>query len=126
MLKSLIVIALLSVTSSCVGIIAGAAVAVGYIQYTENEAFLDFQGADLDTTWRATLRGLQDMDYTVDGNYPHEATYGEIDLDERDTNVKVEIHPEGFTRVRVRVGTFETKDNIRKAELILSAIEKRM
>lgn len=125
MFKLLSALALLSLSTSCVAIVAAGAAAVGYIKYSENEASMDFE-ADLDETWKATIAALRDLQYKVDENYPHGTTEGEIDLDDRDTNVKVELHPEGFTRVRVRVGTFETEDHKRKAGLILEGIQDRL
>lgn len=125
MFKLLSALALLSLSTSCVAIVAAGAAAVGYIKYTENEASMDFE-ADLDDTWEATIDALRDLEYQVNKDYPHGTTEGEIDLADRETNVKVELHPEGFTRVRVRVGTFETDDHKRKAELILKGIQERL
>lgn len=125
MFKAVSALALVSLTSSCVAVVAGAAAAVGYVMYSENEAYRDFE-TDLDETWDATIDALQSLDYQVDSDYPHGVTEGEIDLEDRETTVAVKLYPEGFTRVSVRVGTFESDDNKRKAELILEAVAKQL
>jgi hypothetical protein len=49
-----------------------------------------------------------------------------VDLEEHSLWVKVERHAEGFTRVRVRIGTFYTKDHERRSKLILSSIRRKL
>jgi hypothetical protein len=93
-------------------------VGVGVVQYQRNEAEQDFPN-ELDEVWKGTHEALRKL-----GHEPAMselgATEGRIKLE--DTAILVERHAEGFTRVRVRVGTFHSKDHERRALLLLQEI----
>ena len=109
----------------CLAVVGAAAVGVGYYQYDNNEVSRDFK-EDLDDTWNATLAALRESGCEVSSDLEHAATEGVIDLEAQDLWVKVEHHAEGFTRVRVRYGTFATDDHHRLSELLLDKIAKRL
>ena len=84
----------------------------GAIQYGRNEVEQDFP-ADLEPTWNTTLEALRC--FGIDSPTATLAsTEGEIEFD--DVVVRVERHPESFTRVIIRVGTFHTDDHQQSAE----------
>ncbi len=120
-----LLLAVLASAPGCVvaALAAGAGATYGAIKYFHNEAVQDF-GADLDTAWAATLSAMRDLGYPVDLGTPHGATEGRVESG--DAEVVVEQHPGPFTRVRVRVGTFDTEDHRRRASLILEAIAQRL
>jgi hypothetical protein len=115
-------IALLSGGCLVAAVAAGAAVAYGAIQYDKNEARRDFQ-APLDRTWKATLAALRDNGYPVSDAAEPGTTEGKIDIGDAKVVVeKVPSEPTETTRVRVRIGTFDSEDNRRKAGLILEKV----
>lgn len=122
MLRLALVLVLAPLASGCAAVAAAGIVGVGALQYERNELEQDFP-TGLQQTWEGALDGLRAL-----GIYPTlselEATEGLIEF--RDLRVRVERHPEGFTRVRVRVGTFHTADHRRRAELVLQEIERAM
>jgi len=109
----------------CLAVVGAAAVGVGYYQYDNNEVSRDFK-YDLGDTWKATLAALRESGVEVSTDLEHAATEGVIDLETQDLWVKVESHAEGFTRVRVRIGTFATQEHHRRSELLLDSIAKRL
>jgi hypothetical protein len=104
--------------SGCVAVAAAGVVGVGVVQYQRNEVEQDFPN-ELDEVWKGTLEALRKL-----GDEPEMselgATEGRIKLE--DMAVLVERHAEGFTRVRVRVGTFHTNDHERRSLLVLQEI----
>src|SRR5262249_34115208 len=102
---------------------AGAGVVYGAISYQQNEATMDVQ-QDLPTVWAASKAALRELGYTVDDSQKPGATEGTLRAGE--AKVVVERQPGNVTRVRVRVGTFDTDDNKRHAALILEATKKRL
>jgi hypothetical protein len=102
---------------------AGAAVTYGVIKYTENGAQQDFR-TDLDRTFAATVAALRHLGYPVAEVLVPGATEGRIATG--DVTVRIARHPERFTRVTVRVGTFETDDHQRRARLILEEVQHRL
>ena len=101
---------------------AGAAV-YGALSYHENEAWMDFH-TDLPKVWTAMLDSLQENGYPPDRTRKPGPNEGEIQAGE--ANVKVERNPGDFTRVKVRVGTFDNEENRRHAGLILEGMKKRL
>lgn len=104
---------------------AGAvgAVAVGAMSYENNEAWMDFKDT-LPVTWDATLRAMRKLGYVVPGEPKPGPVDGTLEVDK--AKVVVETHPGGYVRVRVRIGTFDTKDNERRAKLILEEVTAQM
>lgn len=116
--------AIAALCSGCVvaAVAAAAGVTYGAIQYANNEAYRDFE-AELPVIWRATVDALESQGYGFQ-DPGHAPTEGEIEVD--DTRVRVERQPGGITRVRVRVGTFDTEENKRRAELILEDVAAQL
>lgn len=116
----LAVLALAPLVSGCIAVAAAGVVGVGIVQYRRNEAEQDFPN-DLQVTWRATLEGLRRLE-VVPAEEACELGATEGRIAHEDLVVVVERHPEGFSRVRVRVGAFHTDDNERRARLVLQEI----
>jgi hypothetical protein len=119
---------LLSTLPAC--IVAAAAVAagaVGYVQYEKNEAYQDFKRG-IGPVWRACRAALDAQGYEIRGDVaktlPEDATQGEIEGE--DYRVRVERYEGDVIRVRVRIGTFDTEDNRRKARLLLEEVGKKL
>ena len=112
-------LALLPLFSGCVAVAAAGVVGVGGFQYQRNEARQDFP-LDLQETWKASLEGLKRLAIE-----PEQSELGPTEgrIVHQDLVVVVERHPEGFTRVRVRCGTFYSSDHQRRAQLVLQEIE---
>lgn len=120
MLRTPVIVLLVApLLSGCVAVAAAGLVGVGIVQYERNEARKDF-ALGLEETWEATLEGLRR--FRIE---PDEAILGvtEGTLRHEGLVILVERHPEGFTRVRVRVNSFHTQDNERRARLLLQEIE---
>ena len=115
--------ALAPLAGGCVAV-AAAAAAAGYVQYDRNEAYRDFEGRELREVWHAVLEAVHATGRTVPGGVRASSTEGEVDLDGFWT--RVEAWPEGYVRVRVRVGTFRTEDHRRKAGLFLDDVAARL
>jgi hypothetical protein len=108
--------------AGCLVVAAGAA-GYGAVKYAQNEAARDYN-ADLTSTWVATLDTMREMGYPVSPGAPHGPTSGVIDIG--DAHVSVAKHSESRTRVHVRIGTFDTDDHRRRANLLLSGIGRRL
>jgi len=120
MLRPLAIVLLLApLSSSCVAVAAAGIVGVGVVQYERNEAEQDF-AMSLEETWKATLEALRRLEIE-----PAEQELGTMEgaIRQEGLTVLLERHPEGFTRVRVRVNTFHTANNERRARLLLQEIE---
>ena len=121
-----IALALLSVTTGCVAVVAAGA-AYGFVKYEKNEAYQDFD-TSVESAWAASIDALEDGGYVV------EPTVARSLAEEADSVkvegvgywLRVEQHTAGLVRVRVRVGTFESKDNKRRSALLLEAIADRL
>lgn len=113
------------VLPSCI-VVAAAAVAgatYGVIKYTENGAEADFE-ADLEATFAATAQAMRALGYPVAADPKPGATEGRIEIN--DAAVHVGRQPGGFTRVTVKIGTFDTEDHERRARLVLEEVKKRL
>ncbi|NOT29509.1 MAG: DUF3568 family protein [Planctomycetes bacterium] len=115
---ALCVLALVPLVSGCVAVAAASVLGVGVVQYQRNEAEQDF-ATNLQETWNATLEGLQRLEVV-----PEEFVLGPTEghIRHGDLLVLVERHAEGFTRVRVRIGTFHSRDHVRRARLVLQEV----
>ena len=100
-------------------LLVGAGGTYGAIEYSDNESSRDFP-ATLDDTWSATVRAMRELGYPVATNASHGTTEGHVEIN--DTQVWVEQHSGDITRVRVRIGTFDTDDHRRRAQLLLDAV----
>jgi hypothetical protein len=106
----------------CFAVVVGAGV-FGAVSYTNNEAWADCH-ADMQPVWEAALAALKDQGYPITGTPAPGPTEGTLTAG--DARIIVEKHPGDFVRVRVRVGTFDTSDNERKARLLLDAIRLKV
>ena len=111
---------LLPLLQGCVAVAAATVVGAGVFQYKRNGASQDFP-TDLQRTWQATLEGLHELEIVPESS---ELSRTEGVIKAQSIGIRVERHPEGFTRVRVRVGTFHSSDHERRAEILLQEIAK--
>jgi hypothetical protein len=110
--------------TSCVAAAAAGVVGVGVglVQYQRNEATRDFP-TTLETTWQACLQACLEQGLEVlDENLG--VTEGE--LEGEGLFVRAEVHAEGFTRVRIRFGTFASSEHRRRADLLMQAVERAL
>ena len=114
---------LVLVAPGCVTAAVALVSAYGVIKYKENEALRDFD-ADVDKTWDVTLSSMRELGYPVQEGAPRGSAEGEIDIN--DAWVRVQKHGPGVTRVRVKIGTFDTYDHRVRAELLLDTIAKQL
>lgn len=115
---ALLVSALLPLLSGCIAVAAAGVVGVGVVQYTRNEVLQDY-AAELEETHAAALEALRRLELAPEAD-TLSATEGSITAG--DLLLVTERCPEGVTRVRVRIGTFHTRDHERRAELVLQEI----
>jgi hypothetical protein len=113
-----LLLVLVPLTSGCVAVAAAGLVGMGVFQYARNEVAQDYP-SDLEDTWKAALAGLEKLEIEPELT---ELTATEGRIEHADMRVLVERHPEGFTRVRVRVGAFHSSDRSRRAQLVLEEI----
>jgi hypothetical protein len=106
-----------------VAVAAVGAATYGVISWHGNEAQMDFQ-AELPKVWDASKTALRALAFPVDDTQQHTVTEGTLTAGE--AKLIVERQPGNVTRVRARVGTFDTDDNKRRAQLILEEIQKRL
>jgi hypothetical protein len=88
-----------------------------------NEVRRDF-GVPLDAVWDVAVESLGENGFLFGETTWDGATEGAVHAD--DATILAERHPGDFTRVRVRVGTFRTPDNVRRAGLILESISRHL
>jgi len=122
---ALVLTAYLVPLGGCVVAAAAAvgAAAAGVLYYDNHEARMDFKDT-LPATFEACVRALRVQGYEVRGNPQPGAIDGLIEAPP--ARVVVESHPGGYVRVRVRVGTFGTEDNERRAKLLVQTITEEM
>ena len=121
---SLAALAPLAGCAAAAGLAAGAAIAFGAIKYRDNRAEMHFE-QPIQQVYPAVVDGL------VAAGYRDAADHARMDGNEAEVdvgNVEVDVSarsPE-VTRVRVRVGTFETDESKAVAERILTEIRSRV
>jgi Protein of unknown function (DUF3568) len=112
--------------SGCL-VAAAAGAAYGYIKYDKNEAQQDFE-TSVGRLWRASIDGLEARSYPLPeglaSKLRDDQDTAEIDGD--GYWLRVEEYPNGRSRLRVRVGMFESEENRRKAKLLIESIGKRL
>jgi hypothetical protein len=114
--------------SGCTAVAVAAAVGtVAYVQYEKNEVFKDYD-QELDVVWTATVDALEALGYRVPQDvarvFSGPATEAEIEGE--DYFLRVERQLGQRTRLRVRVGVFDTEDNRRRADLIVEEVTSRL
>jgi len=127
LVRAILCLSLLLPLSGCLVAAAAAGAAYGYIKYENNEAIRDFE-APLEGVWDAALDALEDRGYVIPGGVGRDLTdvQDDAEVEGDDYWLRVERHPGGISRVRVRIGTFETEENKRRAGLLIEAIEQRL
>lgn len=123
----LISLSLLPLLGGCLAAAAAAGAAFGYVKYRENEATRDFEKSPPEV-WPAALGALEARGYPLPGGTPRELEddADSAEVEGEDYWLRVEEHPGDFTRVRVRIGTFETDEHKRKAGLVLESVAERL
>jgi hypothetical protein len=116
-LPALLVLSLLPL-SSCLAVAAGAA-GFGYYRYANNEETRDFR-AELEEVWAAGEEALVRLGHPSSEKITRNATVWVMDAETY--RMSVERHVDEKTRVRIRVGTFESSENRRQAQLIVQEI----
>jgi hypothetical protein len=109
--------------TGCVAVAAGAAAGYGAHKVVANESTRDYP-ADLTTTWNATLAAMREQGYPVAEGVPHGPGAGRVEIN--DAVVVVERTGDASSRVRVRLGTFDTAGHRRRAALLLDAVGRRL
>ena len=110
--------------TSCIAVAAaGAGAGIGYVFYQRNEVHQDFP-VDLETAWEAVLdvaganeEGTNITSWMKDGA---------AELDGPDLKIRAEVRIDGITRIKIRIGTFETDEHERQAELMLEEIAQKL
>ena len=110
----------------CLALFAAAAVGgVGYVEYEANEAYQDFD-VELEPVWDAALEVLEDQGHALTSEYPHKSDEGVIHLEAEGVWVKVERTDQDYTRVRVRIDTFDSPEHRERATALLVAIDEEL
>ncbi|MEM7205631.1 MAG: DUF3568 family protein [Planctomycetota bacterium] len=111
------------VVAAVAGVAAVAAGTYGAVKYFENEAQEDYP-AELQVVHEAARDVMAEQGY----GDPRKVSEGntEVELAYENAWLAIERHAGDFTRVRVRVGTFESDDHKRQAALVLEAIRARV
>jgi hypothetical protein len=104
-------------------LVAGAGAYFGAKSHAANESRRDVR-VPLQDAWLATLEALGETGFVLSETSACGPTDGRVRAG--DATVTVERHPGGFSRVRVRIGVFDTEDHRRRAALILEAIANRI
>lgn len=124
LLLPIIALSLVPATGSCVAVVAAGA-AYGFVKYDKNEASQEFE-TSIESAWSASIKALETSGYTVDPTVARDLA-SEADSAKVEGDgywLRVEKHIESRVRVRVRIGTFESKENKRKSALLLEAIQE--
>jgi uncharacterized RDD family membrane protein YckC len=101
---------------------AGACACVAWA-YRANELRRDVR-LPLEAVWDVSVAALGENGFLFGETTWDGATEGRVRAG--DATIVAERHPGRFTRIRVRVGTFRTPDNVRRAGLILESLSKRL
>ena len=104
-------------------VVVGGGTYLGVKSYAANESRRDLR-VPLREAWDAAIDALGETGFL----FGEPASCGPTDgrIRAGDALVTVERHPGEFTRIRVRVGTFATDDNRRRAALVLEAAVKHL
>ena len=116
-----VLLSALVLTPACVAAVGAAAVTT--VQYVRNEAYRDYS-ATVDATWSATLEAMRDLSYPVDPSVPYGQNGGTLRVN--DVHVRVQRTKDERTRVRLRIGTFDTPEHRVRAKSILDGVARRL
>ncbi len=104
----------------CVAVAAASVAGLGFVQFQRNQAEQDFF-VSFGSAWNAALDALRRFGLTCPRT---ERTGAQGTIQQDDLFVQVQRHPEGFTRVSVRVGTFDTGEHRRRAQVVMDEIQR--
>lgn len=108
----------------CFGAVAlGAAGGVAAAKYARNQVVREYR-VPLRGAYDATLAVLPGLGYPAASVATLGPTEGRVKAG--DASVAMALYPGGVVRVAVSVGTFESRDNLRKAELIQEGLAARL
>jgi hypothetical protein len=107
----------------CIAVAAGAAAGYGTAQIVRNADVRDY-AAPLPVVWAATLASVREAGYPVALDTPADPTAASIAVN--DLTVSLWAIAEGQTRVRLRVGTFNTDAHRRVTAQIHDGISARV
>jgi hypothetical protein len=121
----LLATSLLLVLPSCIvaAVAAVGAATYGAVSYNGNEASISVQ-KDLAAATVAAKKGMRELGFPVDETQQPGTT--ECTLTGGEAKVILERHPGEVTKIRVRVGTFDTDDNKRRSGLLLEKIRAHL
>lgn len=121
----LLATSLLLVLPSCIvaAVAAVGAATYGAVSYNGNEASVSVQ-KDLASATDAAKKAMRELNFPVDDTQQPGAT--ECTLTGGEAKVILERHPGEVTKIRVRVGTFDTEDNKRRSGLLLEKIRAHL
>lgn len=124
-IPTLLACCLLPILPSCVvaAVAAVGAATYGAVSYNGNEASTTVQ-ADLATATSAARKAMRELSFPVDDTQQPGTT--ECTLTGGEAKVILERHPGEVTKIRVRVGTFDTEDNKRRSGLLLEKIRAHL
>ena len=114
--------ALLPALQGCVAVVAAVA-AIGYVQYDRNELEQELE-LPFETTWQGVLAALDELGYPQERLETVGAT--ERTLEVEGVWIRVDKQVGDHSRLRVRVGTFASADNARRARLVTEAIHHQL
>ncbi len=110
--------------AGCEAIVIAAVAGVGgYFAYSENEHSRDYL-VDFDEAWDAASRSLDALDYPAERTLTSAANDSTVEVDE--LWLKMERHPKGVVRIRIRVGTFVSSGHKRRAVVLFDMIEQEL
>lgn len=124
-ITTLLACCLLPALPSCIvaAVAAVGAATYGAVSYNGNEASVTVQ-KDLATVTQASKTAMRELGFPVDDT--QQAGVTECTLTGGEAKVVLERHPGEVTKIRVRVGTFETEDNKRRSGLLLEKIRAHL
>jgi len=123
----LVTLPLLLPLTGCVVAAVAAGATYGIIRYDKNQAVHDLQHP-ASRVWRAAQEALVGRGYRLPGGMHRDLPESEdrAELHGDGYWVQVEEQVGGWTRLRVRVGKFDSKENRRRAGLLVESIEGRL
>lgn len=101
----------------------GAAATYGAVKHFGNDQHRDFP-ADLDTTWTAVVDMLRRVGHEVPDGLTAEKAKGYLEFE--DFNVQVDPQSNTWTRVTLKVGTFDSSIGRRRAKAMLDSVDERL
>lgn len=118
-LPTLVLLGALSLSSGCIAAAAGAFTTVGFVGYESNVLVREFD-TGLERTRQAGVEALVDLGFPEPECEELDPTRFRLKTD--GVKLVVERHAGSITRIEVRAGTFDTRNNRRRALLVAEEI----